>query len=103
MRVMVKFSFPTESGNTNIRNGKVEKVFQQLIEDLKPEASYFYPEDGKRAGHFVVNMDGSSEVAGVVERFCFGLNAKVDLVPVMNGEDLHKALSKVGDIAERYS
>jgi hypothetical protein len=99
---MIRFSFPTESGNTAIRNGKVGKVFQQLIEDLKPEASYFYPEGGQRAGHFVVNMEDSSEVAGAVERFCFGLNATVDLVPVMNGEDLHKALSGVDDIAQRY-
>ena len=102
MRVMIKFSFPTEFGNTAIRNGKVEKVMQQLIEDLEPEASYFYPEGGLRAGHFVVNMDDSSQVAGAVERFCFGLNAKVDLVPVMNAEDLHKALSGLNDIAERY-
>jgi len=102
MRVMVRFAFPTESGNTDIASGKVAKVFQQLIEDLKPEAAYYYPEGGLRAGHFVVNMDESSEVAGAVERFCFGLNAKIDLVPVMNGDDLHKALSGVGDIAKRY-
>lgn len=102
MRVMVKFSFPTESGNSEIESGKVEKVFQQLVEDLKPEASYFYPDGGQRAGHFVVNMDDSSQVAGAVERFFFGLNAKVEMVPVMNGEDLHEALAGVQDIVKRY-
>lgn len=102
MRVMVKFSFPTESGNAAIRSGKVEKVFQQLMEDLKPEATYFYPEGGQRAGHFVVNMEDPSQVAGAVERFCFGLNAKIEMVPVMNGDDLHEALAGVQDIAKRY-
>ena len=47
MRIMVKFSFPVEAGNAAIRSGKVEKVFQQLLEDLKPEAGYFYPEGGE--------------------------------------------------------
>ena len=43
-------------GNAAIRTGKVEKVFQQLMEDLKPEAAYFHAVDGDRGGFFVVNM-----------------------------------------------
>ena len=43
MRIMVKFWVPAEAGNAAIRNGKLEKVFGQLLEDLKPEAGYFYP------------------------------------------------------------
>ena len=102
MRVMVKFSFSTETGNAAIQSGKIEKVFQQLFEDLKPEASYFYTEGGQRAGHFVVDMNDSTQVAGVVERFSFGLNAKVEMMPVMNGDDLHKALSGIQDLVKRY-
>ncbi|MGF6873637.1 hypothetical protein OKW35_003109 [Paraburkholderia sp. MM5477-R1] len=30
MRVMVKFSFSADAGNSAIRAGKLEKVFQQL-------------------------------------------------------------------------
>ncbi len=41
-------------------------------------------------------------IADTVERFFFGLNAKVELTPVMNGEDLHKALSGVPNIVENY-
>ena len=39
MRVMVRFSFPVDAGNAAIRTGKVEKVFQQMMEHLKPEAA----------------------------------------------------------------
>ena len=99
---MVKFSVPVEAGNAAIRSGKLEKVFEQLLEDLKPEAGYFYPGGGERAGFFVVNMEDSWQVADTVERFFFGLNAKVELTPVMNGEDLHKALSCVPNIVENY-
>ena len=56
MRIMIKFAFPTEAGNTAIRDGKVAKVFQSLTEELKPEAAYFFPEGGERAGFFVVDM-----------------------------------------------
>ncbi len=99
---MVKFSVPVEAGNAAIRSGKLEKVFEQLLEDLKPEAGYFYPGGGERAGFFIVNMEDSWQVADTVERFFFGLNAKVELTPVMNGEDLHKALSGVPNIVENY-
>ena len=56
MRIMIKFAFPTEAGNTAIRDGKFAKVFQSLMEELKPEAAYFFPEGGERAGFFVVDM-----------------------------------------------
>ena len=102
MRVMIKFSIPVEFGNNAIRSGKLEKVFQQLVEDLKPEAGYFYPLSGERGGFFIINMQDSSQVAEIVERFSFGLNAKVELVPVMAADDLHKALSGVPAVIQRY-
>ena len=37
MRIMIKFAFPVEAGNAAIRDGKVEKVFQGILEELKPK------------------------------------------------------------------
>ncbi len=103
MRIMVKFAIPVEAGNAALRSGKLQKVFDQLLSDIKPEAGYFYPTtSGERGGFFVINMQDSSQVAETVERFFFGLNAKVELVPVMNGDDLHKALSSVKATIDRY-
>ena len=102
MRVMIKFAFPVEAGNDAIRSGKVEKVFRQIQEELKAEAAYFFPEGGERAGFFVVNMDQSSQVAEIAERFFFGLNARVEMVPVMAAEDLQKGLSGIQEIVQRY-
>ena len=65
MRIMIKFRFPAEAGNSAIRSGKVEQVFQHIMEDLKPEAAYFFPEGGERAGLFVVEMQESSQVADI--------------------------------------
>jgi hypothetical protein len=102
MRIMVKFAFPVATGNVAIRDGKVAKVFHQIMDELKPEAAYFYP-DGERGGFIVVNMDDSSQIVQIAERFFFGLNASIEMVPVMAAEDLEKGLAAVPDIIQRYS
>ena len=100
--MMIKFTFPVDAGNAAIRTGKLEKVFQQLIEDLKPEAAYFHAVDGDRGGFFVVNMQESSQLAEVAERLFFGINAKIEVIPVMNAEDLQKGLAGVQNTIQRY-
>ena len=102
MRMMIKFAFPVVDSNDAVRTGKLHKVFQQLVEDLKPEASYFFPSGGERGGFFVVDMRESSQVAEIAERFFFGLNAKIEMTPVMAPEDLQKALAGVQDTIQRY-
>jgi hypothetical protein len=102
MRVMIKFAMPVEASNEAIRSGKLQKVFQQLTEDLKPEAGYFFPTGGERGGFFVVDMRESSQIAEMAERFFFGLNAKVEFVPVMSADDLQKDLSGVPGTIQRY-
>ena len=102
MRIMVKFSFPADAGNAAIRTGKLEKVFQQLTEDLKPEAAYFHAVDGDRGGFFIVNMADSSQIADTAERLFFAINAKIELIPVMTADDLRKGLSGVQETIRRY-
>lgn len=102
MRMMIRFSFPVDAGNAAIRVGKLGTVFQQLVEDLKPEAAYFHAVDGDRGGFFVVNMQESSQIADIAERLFFGLNAKIELVPVMAPADLQKGLSSVQETIQRY-
>jgi hypothetical protein len=91
-----------EELNDAIRNGKVEKVFKQIAEELKPEAAYFFPQGGERGGLLVVDMTASSQIVEIAERFFFGLNAKVEMVPVMALEDLQKGLSSIEGIVRRY-
>ena len=102
MRMMIKFALPVEDSNEAIRSGKLQKVFQQLTEDLKPEAAYFYAVDGERGGHFVVDMRDSAQIAEIAERLFHGLNARVEMVPVMAAEDLQKGLSGIESTLQRY-
>jgi hypothetical protein len=47
-------------------------------------------------------MTASSQVVEVAERFFFGLNAKVEMMPVMALEDLEQGLSSIEGIVQRY-
>ena len=102
MRVMIEFALPVADSNEAVRTRKLHKVFQKLVEDLKPEASYFFPSGGGRGGFFIVDMRESSQIAEIAERFFFGLNAKIEMTPVMNSEDLQKALTGVQGTIQRY-
>jgi hypothetical protein len=102
MRVMVTFRFPTESGNDALKDGRIGKLLPKILEDLKPEAAYFYSTQGMRAGHFVVNMDDSTQVLDIGERLWFGLRGEVEMTPVMSAEDIQKAMPRIGGIIETY-
>lgn len=102
MRMMVTFSFPTDSGNDIVGSGKISQIFEKLMADIKPEAAYMYPVDGQRGGHVIINVTDSSEVAGVGERFWIALKARVTMTPVMNPEDLKKGLSGMSEIVKRF-
>ena len=102
MRMLIKFALPVEAGNDAIRSGKLQKVTQQIVEDLKPEAAYFFLNGGERGGFLVIDMRESLQVAEIAERFFFGLNAKIEMVPVMAADDLQKALAGVQGTIQRY-
>ena len=102
MRMMLKATMPVDAGNDAIRSGKLKKTLQQVIAELKPEAAYFLPEGGQRTALLVINMEQSSQIPPVVEPFFLGVNAKVELIPCMNGDDLEKGLSGLQDIIKRY-
>ena len=102
MIAITEFTFPVDTGNDAIRSGKVGKIFKQIAQELKPEAAYFFPQGGERGGLIVVDMTASSQVVEVAERFFFGLNAKVEMMPVMALEDLEQGLSGIQGIVQRY-
>ena len=103
MRIMVRFSFPVEDGNELISTGRIGQIIQMFTEEVKPEAAYFFLDGGERGGLFVVNMQDGSEVALVAERLFHGLNASIEMTPVMTGEDLQKAMgSNMEGIVKRF-
>jgi hypothetical protein len=92
MRTMLKAQMPAEKGNQALQNGMLPKVMNGFMQEFKPEAAYFFPENGKRTCLMVFDMRDPSQMPVIVERFFMELNAEVTLTPVMNAEDLKKGL-----------
>ena len=95
MRTMLRWTVPVEKGNQAIKDGSIGQTIESLLQLLEPEAAYFLAEDGKRAGMVFFDMADPSQIPQIAERLFLNLNAEVEFVPVMNADDLRKALAKV--------
>ncbi len=102
MRTMIKVQIPVEAGNEAIVTGKMERLMPMILGDLKPEAAYFYPEDGMRTALFVVDLTDASQLPAMIEPFYVQLNAAVHISPVMNAEDLGKGLAASKAALQKY-
>ncbi len=90
MRTLMNVRIPVDGGNKAIRDGLLQSVVTSAIEELKPEASYFYSEGGERTALLVFDLKDPSLIPLVAERFRQGLSAQVQLTPAMNFDDLKK-------------
>ncbi len=97
MRMMLKANIPTEAGNKAVADGTLGKLVGELMGDIRPEAAYFFAENGQRSALLVFDMKDTSDIPPLAERFFLGLGAAVDFRPVMNAEDLQAGLQKIAD------
>jgi hypothetical protein len=93
MRMMLKVTVPTDIGNRAIKDGSLAQAIETAIKKLKPEASYFVADHGRRSALFFFDMQDSSEIPVIVEPLFAALHAEVELLPVMNAEELQKGLA----------
>ena len=94
MRTLLKVSMPVEQGNKGIKDGSLPKTLQTFIQEMRPEASYFYADHGQRSALFVFDLKDPSQIPQVVEPLFTKLNASVELFPVMNADELKSGLEK---------
>lgn len=102
MRTLMKVTIPVDSGNTAIENGSLGKTIESILNDLKPEAAYFATVEGKRSGLIVFDLKDTSQIPAVAEPWFLAFNAKVQVEPVMNREDLKKALSGIETAVRKF-
>ncbi len=94
MRMLLKASIPAEKGSEAYTSGALRETFQAAAEALKPEAMYFFPEDGNRTCLMVFDMEGSWQLPAIVEPMFQALGASVRVTPVMTGEDLERGMKE---------
>lgn len=95
MRMMLKVLIPAEAGTRAIKDGSMSKLFESTLGKLSPEAAYFVAEDGHRCAMIFFDLKDTSDIPSIAEPFFAGLDAKIELHPVMNADDLRKGLSAV--------
>jgi len=88
MRTMLRVWIPVEAGNRALKEGALQKVIESALEKLRPEAAYFFPDQGERSMLMVFDLKDVSQIVTLVEPFFSGLDAKVTLTPVMTVDDL---------------
>jgi hypothetical protein len=94
MRMLLKVSIPVEKGSEAYNSGALAQTFQSAAEALKVEAAYFFPENGKRTGLMVFDMEGSWQLPSIVEPMFQALGASVHITPVMTPEDLERGMKE---------
>ena len=94
MRVRLKIQIPVEAGNKAIKDGQLPKIMETTLSTLKPEAAYFFTEEGKRTAELFVDLKDVSQIPAILEPLFMGFNASVDVTPVMNADDLRSGLQQ---------
>jgi hypothetical protein len=89
---MLRIRMGVEAGNRAFANGSLKASMQAFMERVKPEAAYFFPDEGKRSALFVFDMQDASQLPVLVEPFFSALDADVTVTPVMNAEDMQKGV-----------
>ena len=102
MRMLIKATIPTKPGNSGLKDGSMMEKLDSILADARPEAVYFFLENGLRTCLIVCDMEDSSQLAAAVEPWFLSMEAQVMVVPVLNGEDFEKAGPSLGAVIEKY-
>ena len=91
MRMMLTASIPNEPFNSLVRSGEAGTIMQDILAELKPEATYFVEEGGQRCAVLIVNVADQSRIPSFAEPFFLKFNASCRFRIAMLPEDLGKA------------
>jgi hypothetical protein len=89
----MKVTMPVGTGAPSVKDGTIERVLGETSNRLRPEAAYFYPENGHRTAIMIFDLKSPSDLPAITEPLFTELNGTVEMYPVMNAEDLKKGLA----------
>jgi uncharacterized protein DUF3303 len=95
MRVLARITNPTERGNLAISDGTNARLIQEMAQRWNPEAVYFTTINGRRGAYVVFDLPDASDIPAFCEPLDQGLDAEIEITPVMTVEDLQKGLPEL--------
>jgi hypothetical protein len=93
--MMLRWTVPVDKGNEMVEDGSMAAVLEAVMAKTKPEAAYFLAEGGERAGMLFFDMKEPADIPRIAEILFQGAEAAVEFIPVMNADDLKKALGSL--------
>ncbi len=101
MRMILHVKVPNEPFNTFVKDGSAGKKIQRILEEIKPEATYFTETDGRRGALIILDVPGSSSIPMLAEPWFLVFNATCEFHIAMTPEDLGK--SRIDTIGKNWS
>ncbi len=102
MRFLLKAEWSVEAGNALAKKGTLGSTVQSILEELKPEAAYFFAENGKRTALLIIDMQDASQIPALAEPWFLACQASIQIQPVMVPEDLMKAAPAIEAAVKKY-
>jgi hypothetical protein len=99
----MKVSIPVEAGNAAARSGTLGTTVKGILDELKPEATYFVAnEHGQRCGYIVFDMKDTSQIPSIAEPWFLAFNASISISPAMKPQDLAIAAPDIARAVKAY-
>jgi hypothetical protein len=95
MRTLMRVTLDVEATNAAIEENVLQELLQSTLQELKPEAAYFFADHGKRTAYIFFDLQETSQMPVIAEPMFRTLHATVEFVPVMNANDLRTGLERV--------
>lgn len=94
MRTMMMCQMDTEKANEAIKGNRLDGILRSFMDRVRPEAAYFGATEGMRTAFVVFDMDDPAQAPVICEPLFMELNAKITLIPVMNGDDVRTGVER---------
>ena len=94
MRTLIRIIPEVEKANEAIANGTFERLLEETMERLRPEAAYFFAEGGRRSANLICDLIDQADIPSIAEPWFMEVNATVEFFPCMNAEDVQRGLAK---------
>ncbi len=101
MRFILHVRMPHDEFNDATRDGSAGAKMRRILEDTKPEATYFTEYDGQRTALMIVDLKDPAEIPKYAEPWFLTFNADVEFHPAMTPEDLAKG--GLEDLGKKWS
>lgn len=100
MRCLMEVTLHTEKFNEELREGRAIQTINRIIEETRPEATYFCARECGRTCYLVVDVANETDIPKYAEPWSLNFNAVVEFFPTMTPKELQGA--GITDIVKKW-